>query len=171
MKIGILSDTHRKVGRARRIIEMLVLEGAEAFIHAGDVVDPENLALLEDTGLPYKAVFGNNDGALAHLEECYDIHREPYRFTMGGCSFRLMHYPFWLAHAHEDIVIYGHTHERHIAWHKPHLFLNPGEACARNKRVSEAMMLEILPERFIVTAYARILKTDKWECDIQEFTR
>ncbi|MEF3191950.1 MAG: YfcE family phosphodiesterase [Campylobacterales bacterium] len=171
MKIGIISDTHRRVGRAWRAIEMLVREGAQAFIHAGDIVEEENLELLEETGLPYRAVFGNNDTALLHLEGRYDVHKEPYRFEMGGCTFRLMHYPFWLGHPHEDVIIYGHTHERHISYKHPHLFLNPGEACARNKNESEAMMLEIHEDRFIVTAYSRTIKTDIWKSERKEFMR
>ena len=33
MKIGILSDTHKKVGRAKKAIELLVKQGVKALVH------------------------------------------------------------------------------------------------------------------------------------------
>ena len=45
MKIGILSDTHSKVGKAKKAIDFLLKEGAEFFIHAGDICEVEVLEI------------------------------------------------------------------------------------------------------------------------------
>ncbi|WP_456452506.1 metallophosphoesterase family protein, partial [Hydrogenimonas sp.] len=63
MRLGILSDTHKKAGRARRAIDMLLQNGAEWLVHAGDIGREETLAYMEGSGVPYVAVLGNNDRA------------------------------------------------------------------------------------------------------------
>jgi len=41
MKIGIISDTHRKVKKTKKAISLLIENGAEFIIHAGDIVEVE----------------------------------------------------------------------------------------------------------------------------------
>ncbi len=41
MKIGILSDTHKKEKRSQKVVDLLVKNGAEFLIHAGDIVKAE----------------------------------------------------------------------------------------------------------------------------------
>ena len=48
MKIGIISDTHKKLGRAIKAIDYLIKEGAEYILHAGDIVREEVLEYLEE---------------------------------------------------------------------------------------------------------------------------
>ncbi|MCJ7766672.1 MAG: metallophosphoesterase family protein, partial [Thiovulaceae bacterium] len=64
MKIGILSDTHKKEKRSQQVIDHLLKNGAEFLIHGGDIVKEQILEQLAESGLPYLAVYGNND---AHL--------------------------------------------------------------------------------------------------------
>lgn len=59
MKIGILSDTHDKLGRTITAVEKLAAAGAEALIHCGDLTGPEIIYACE--GLPTYYVFGNNE--------------------------------------------------------------------------------------------------------------
>lgn len=59
MKIGILSDTHDKLGRTITAVEKLAAAGAEALIHCGDLTGPEIVYACE--GLPTYFVLGNND--------------------------------------------------------------------------------------------------------------
>jgi predicted phosphodiesterase len=54
MKIGIMSDTHKKVGRAKKVIDLLIENGAEYILHAGDIVKEEVLEYLE-LKIPYIA--------------------------------------------------------------------------------------------------------------------
>jgi uncharacterized protein len=59
MRIGILSDTHDRLERTARAVELLRAEGAEALFHCGDLTGPE---VVEACGvLPCHFVFGNND--------------------------------------------------------------------------------------------------------------
>ncbi|WP_457598031.1 metallophosphoesterase family protein [Hydrogenimonas sp.] len=162
MTIGILSDTHKKVGRARRVIDMLLDNGAQFLIHAGDIGREEVLAHMERSGLPYAAVLGNNDRKLAGLTERYHLFKEPHYFTIGTVSFKLMHHPWYLS-PDSDIVIFGHTHKFSLECRRDRrLFLNPGEACARNKPVSEAALLKIDTDAWEITHCQRRIKETEW---------
>lgn len=59
MRLGILADTHDKIERTRRAVELLTAAGADAFAHCGDFVNPQMLRYL--TARPLYFVFGNND--------------------------------------------------------------------------------------------------------------
>jgi len=170
LKIGILSDTHRKVGRTKKIVELLKSSGAEYLIHAGDIVEEATLKELQKSGIPFTAVFGNNDKHLRELKEEFKLVYEPSYFGLDGLKFKLMHIPIYL-NPDADVVIFGHTHKKYINFTGKTLFLNPGEACARNKELSECMMLETSNEKFIVTYFYRKIKTDTWNTNETEFER
>lgn len=170
MKIGILSDTHKKLKKARKVIQLLQDEGAEFFIHAGDVVEREVLDLLESTNKRYVAVYGNNDAHLAEYHNNYNLVEEPYYFKLANTKFKLMHHPFYMSRDTE-VVVFGHTHQFEVEMKSGTLFLNPGEACARNKPVSECAMLEIDDDAFVLTHYTRKKKADTFKAKEFHFTR
>ena len=161
MKIGILSDTHKKEKRSQKVIDHLVKNGAEFLIHAGDIVRPAMLDQLVNSGLRYIAVYGNNDAHLHELHNNYNLVQEPHYFKLAKTKFKLMHLPFFLS-PDTEVVLFGHTHMFDCEFTNGTLFLNPGEACARNKPVSECAMLEVTDSYFNVTYYARELKTKKF---------
>ena len=162
MKIGILSDTHKKEKRSQKVIDLLIENGAEFLIHAGDIVKPEMLEQLKNSGLRYVAVYGNNDAHLHELHNHYNLVQEPHYFKLSKTKFKLMHLPFFMS-PDSEIIIYGHTHIFDCEFTNGTLFLNPGEACARNKDVSECAMLEVTHDYFNVTYYSRQLKTKKFK--------
>jgi putative phosphoesterase len=162
MKIGILSDTHTKSGRSQKVIDHLLSEGAEFLIHAGDIGKPEHLKQLKASGRRYIAVYGNNDASLHEYHNRFNLVQEPHYFKLAQTKFKLMHLPFYMS-ADTEVVLFGHTHTFECDFKNGTLFLNPGEACARNKPVSECAMLEVSDERFEVTYYARPLKADRFE--------
>ena len=170
MVFGILSDTHKKAGRARKAIDMLVQNGAKYLIHAGDIGKEETLAYMEETGLPYVAVLGNNDRSLAHLMERYALFREPHYFQAGGLRIKLMHHPWYLT-PDADLVVYGHTHRFAVRAEGNTLFLNPGEVCARNKPISEAVLLKVLPDRWEAVHCRRRIKEASWHYETFRFPR
>ena len=47
MKIGVLSDTHTKVKKSQQNIDMLLSNGAEFLIHAGDIGEIDTLEQLK----------------------------------------------------------------------------------------------------------------------------
>lgn len=170
MKIGILSDTHTKAGRSQQVIDLLLKEGAEFFIHAGDIVKPEMLDQLKATGKRYIAVYGNNDAHLHEYHNRYNLVQEPHYFKLAGTKFKLMHLPFYMS-SDTEVVLFGHTHTFECDFKNNTLFLNPGEACARNKPVSECALLEVLPDAFNVTYFARKLKTKHFDARHFSFER
>ena len=154
MKIGIISDTHRKVAKAKKAINMLLKNGAEFIIHAGDIVEPEILELIKQTGLKYVAVYGNNDSHLLKYHNKYNLVKEPYYFKLANTKFKLMHMPYYMS-ADADIIVFGHTHMFLSEKKGSSLFLNSGEICARKKSLSECVMLEVTKHNYAVTYYWR----------------
>jgi len=156
MKIGLLSDTHKKVDYSQTVIDHLIAEGAEFLIHCGDIVKEEMLQQLKNSGKRYIAVYGNNDPHLAEVHNRYNLVQEPHYFKLARSNFKLMHLPFYMS-ADAEIVLFGHTHTFECDFKNGTLFLNPGEACARSKPVSECAMLEVSDALFTVTQYSRPL--------------
>lgn len=154
MKIGVLSDTHTKVKKAKATLDLLIENGAEFIVHAGDIVEYEILELLQNCGKSYVAVYGNNDAHLVQFHNDYNLVQEPYYFKLADTKFKLMHLPFYMA-PDTEVVIFGHTHEFKSEFVEGTLFLNPGESCARNKPISECALLEIKEKKFKVTYFSK----------------
>jgi len=161
MKIGLMSDSHKKVGRSKKVIDLLKEHGAEQIIHAGDIVKKEILDLLEASELPYIAVYGNNDAHLYRHNNIYNLVEEPYNFHFDTLSVSLMHHPTYISYE-RDIMIYGHTHDMDARFENQTLIINPGESCARDKSISECMLLDIDQEHYHITYFYRAIKTDSW---------
>ena len=170
MKIGILSDTHSKVGRAKKVIDHLIENGAEYLVHAGDICEVEVLEYMVERGLPYIAVYGNNDAHMVQHHRRFNLVQEPHLFTIDKQKFKLMHLPYYM-NPDADIIVFGHTHTFECDYKGSSLFINPGEACARNKPISECVMLSITDKNYDVTAYSRPLKTTKWKEQHMRFER
>jgi len=170
VKIGILSDTHKKEEYSQQVINHLLEEGAEFLIHAGDIVKEDVLMQLHNSGVRYVAVYGNNDSHLAEVHNNYNLVQEPHYFKLAQTKFKLMHLPFYM-NPDTEIVIFGHTHTFECDFKKETLFLNPGEVCARSKPISECAMLEVTDENFNVTHYTRPLKKTKFKARHFSFER
>ncbi|MDA3908069.1 MAG: YfcE family phosphodiesterase [Sulfurimonas sp.] len=170
MKIGLISDTHTKVKMAKAALDLLIKNGAEFIIHAGDIVEVEILDLLKNCAIRYIAVYGNNDAHLASYHGKYNLVQEPHYFKLANTKFKLMHMPYYMA-PDTDIVIFGHTHIFESDFKNSTLFLNPGEVCARNKSISECAMLEVTDSRFEVTYYTRDKKEDTFKHQLFSYER
>lgn len=147
MKIGILSDSHKKVSHAKNVIDALLERGAEFLIHAGDVVEVETLEYLHSRGVRYVAVYGNNDAHLISYQDKYNLVREPHYFKLAKTTFKLMHLPYYMS-GDTEVVIFGHTHEFFTEQRGKTLFINPGEVCGRKKPYTESALLEVQEEHF-----------------------
>jgi putative phosphoesterase len=170
VKIGILSDTHKKEGRSQKIINHLKANGAQFLIHAGDIVKVEMLEQLKNSGLKYIAVYGNNDAGLVEYHNQYNLVQEPHHFKLANTTMKLMHLPFYM-NADAEIIIFGHTHIAECDFKHKTLFLNPGEACARDEPVSTCMMLEVTDTTFYVTHYSRPIGSPVFEATLSTFER
>ncbi len=162
MKVAIISDSHSKVALTKDAIEFLKSQGAEYLIHAGDLESEDNLKLLKNSNLPYACVFGNNDRNLVQFSHKYNIHKEPYHFKIKETSFTLMHMPYYM-NSSSDVIVFGHTHVFEHEYKEKKLFLNPGEICAREKPLSEYVLLEINENEYIISYYSKNVDTNDYE--------
>ncbi len=170
LSIGILSDSHRTTAALQRFLDLLKSRGATHLLHAGDFHTPQHLQMLHDAGLPYAAVFGNNDAMLIPMAATCRIFHEPHYFSIEGIRFKLMHMPFYLDPEDADIVIYGHTHQVKFQYNEGVLVINPGEVCARDTGRYEAVLLDIFPDRYRVCRLF-FLDDDTLNEEITEFIR
>lgn len=154
MKIGIVSDSHKKLELLKEAIDRLKKDGAEFLVHAGDIVLEESLELLEKSGLPYQAVIGNNDLHLIEVTDRYNLYKEPHYFKIGDIRAKLMHLPYYLNNDAE-LIIYGHTHYFFARLNNNTLYINPGEICARKKPLSEFAMAEYKNGQWSVDYYRK----------------
>lgn len=161
MKIGIMSDTHRKIGKAKKVIDYFVKENVEYIIHAGDIVEIEVLKYIEETKIEYKAVYGNNDNHLLEYQNDFNLVEEPYYFYINKKKIKLMHKPYYLG-ADADIIIFGHTHDVHTQMNNGKLYLNPGETCGRDTNYSNFLILDIGEDNYKLKHYFRESKNDTW---------
>ena len=160
MKIGIVSDSHKKTGFLKDAIDRLKADGANFLIHAGDIVLKEGLELLKESSLPYKAVFGNNDARLYEYAKEYDIDLEPYYFHIENIKVKLMHHPYYMMND-ADLIVCGHTHYFKAEIQNGTLYINPGEICARKKPVSEFVMVEKTQKGWSLRVYTKELLKNK----------
>lgn len=170
MKIGILSDSHLKSDYTKDVIDFLKCEGCEYLIHAGDLCIEKNLQLLEESGLRYIAVFGNNDRNLFELSSKYNIKQEPYYFKIKESKFKLMHLPYHLT-PDADIVVFGHTHIFENDYKNNTLFVNPGEVCAREKPLIECVQLEIKENEYIIRRYFKKINENLFQKEEYNYER
>ena len=161
MKIGILSDSHKKTALHKDAIEHLVSQGVEYLLHAGDIMLEEHLQMLEETNLSYACVYGNNDTALIPLHGKYNIFKEPYYFTIEDLKVKMMHLPYFMS-ADADMVISGHTHTFEASLNNKTLFVNPSEVCAREKPLTECAIVHVESGKFKVEHYFRELNKKSW---------
>ena len=164
IRIGILSDTHKRGDLQEEAIAHLKKEGAQYLLHLGDLELLANLEALANSGLPYASVFGNNDYALKGMENSFRIKKEPYYLKIKDTTIKMMHLPYYLS-ADTDIVLYGHTHKFNCEYKNGTLFLNPGEICARNKNLSECAMIEVKEKKFFVKYYFRELDKNNYNSE------
>jgi putative phosphoesterase len=125
IRIGLISDTHGLL----RPQALDFLEGSDAILHAGDIVDPATLERLAELA-PLTSVRGNNDiGAWAGaLPETVTV-------TLGGVVIHMLHDMKELAidpvASGVRVVVTGHTHKPACAQRDGVLYVNPGAAGRR----------------------------------------
>ena len=132
-RIGVISDTHGYLDpRVPRLFR-----GVTHIIHAGDVVDPAILGVLEAIA-PLTAVSGNVDGDELAAALPGEVTGEiaGVRFVVGHKRKRLLKdlaagkIAGVTDDAVPDLVVYGHDHVPAAAWVDGTLYLDPGSASA-----------------------------------------
>lgn len=154
LKIGVISDSHHRSDIAKSAIDYLKEKSVDLLLHAGDIVEISTLKDMRDSGIPYKAVLGNNDSFLKSCESEFEIYPEPYDFEFKNLKIRLMHHPFYFENS-ANLTIYGHTHFFAGVLNGANLTLNSGEICARKKPKHEFAYIEFENSKF------RVFKVEK----------
>ena len=139
MRVGIISDSVDFVPMIRRAVERFYSAGCGLVIHAGDLIAPFAVAVLEGLDCPFKAIYGNNDGEKVGLKVKAatlggSIEEPPLVVEAGGARILVIHdCSLWQQEAARhsaDVVIFGHTHdtvvERAEGADRP-VGINPGE--------------------------------------------
>ena len=144
MQIAILSDTH--MPRGARMLPPACLEicrGADAILHAGDLIDVAVLELLRALGPPVHAIHGNVDsGAVRRLLA------PRVQVTLAGVRVGMLHDPGRVAgrvarlHAafpHCEAVVFGHTHMPEHKELDGFQIFNPGSPTERRRAPEHTM--------------------------------
>ena len=135
MKIALISDTHDHVDRLSRALEVFAEAGAEAMIHAGDMVAPFTAERLVDFAGPIRVVFGNCDGERKGLARVIkSIAQPPIAFELGGRRFVLAHSLTQISNdmlGKAEAAVVGHAHKAEQRHEGQTLIVNPGECCGR----------------------------------------
>ncbi len=143
LTVAVISDTHMPRGKRRLPVERLA--GADAILHAGDLMELEVLQALQALGPPVHAVRGNVDSheLIVRLPLMRTVQFEGVRIGMvhdaGASQGRLarMRRRFPDAHA----VVFGHSH---IPLHEEHddfQIFNPGSPTDRRRQPRHTMGL------------------------------
>ncbi len=144
MKVGLISDTHAMDKRLPQTV-LDAFDGVEMILHAGDLVTQEVLSALAEIA-PVTAVHGNLDTPATRLALPYKtvvlvegkriglIHGDrvpnPNRVLPPPIDYAALHTYLVSEFANEvpDCIVYGHTHQAHIASYQDILMVNPGSA-------------------------------------------
>jgi uncharacterized protein len=137
--VVVLADTHIRRGSSRRLPDTVyaMLDGADAVLHAGDVVIPELIHELEGFA-PTWAVLGNNDA------ELFGVLPETVEVTIDGVRIAMIHdsgprtgRPARMRRRfpEADIVVYGHSHDpEDAAGEEGQRLFNPGSPTERRRQ-------------------------------------
>jgi hypothetical protein len=144
MRLAIVSDTHLPRGKRKLPAACIErMEGADAILHAGDLMEAEVLELLERLGPPVHAVRGNVDSAAlqARLPATRVVQAAGARIAMlhdsGPATGRLARMRRRFSDA--DVVVFGHSH---IPLHEEHdgfAIFNPGSPTERRRSPRHTM--------------------------------
>ena len=128
MRVAVLSDTHVRRGGRKALPAAALdhLRGADAILHAGDVLEQWFLDELAELA-PVHAVLGNNDAGL-DLPERLQLDLEGVRVGMvhdsGARAGREARLARWFPAC--DLVVFGHSHIPLDARGHGQRLLNPG---------------------------------------------
>ncbi len=135
MRLGILSDTHDRIGHVRIALNLFRGLKCDLLLHAGDYCSPFMIPLFEKWEL--HGVFGNNDGDHYRLQQKFSaigahLHGEFMDREIGGRRIAMYHgtqpgiTDALVRCGTYDLVVTGHTHQAENRLLGRTLHLNPG---------------------------------------------
>jgi putative phosphoesterase len=143
LTVAVISDTHMPRGKRRLPVERLA--GADAILHAGDLMEPEVLHALQALGPPVHAVRGNVDSheLIVRLPLMRTVQFEGVRIGMvhdaGASQGRLAR--LRRRFPDTDAVVFGHSHIPLHEEHEGFQIFNPGSPTDRRRQPRHTMGL------------------------------
>lgn len=160
MRVVAISDTHVRRGGRRVMPKAAVdhLRGADAILHAGDVLEQWFLDDLAELA-PVHAVLGNNDIGI-HLPERRELVLAGVRIGMvhdsGARVGRESRLARWFPAC--DLVVFGHSHAPLDVRGQGQRLLNPGSPTDRRAQPHHTLAVLDLDDGKILST--RIVKLD-----------
>lgn len=133
MKIGVLADSHDNLVKLKKAVKYFNNSDVKVVLHAGDYVAPFSVVILNRLRVPYKGVFGNNDGEKKGLAQMSQgkIVDGPLSILLSGKRILVFHakpdIDKLIEKKQADLIIYGHSHKVDISSKDGVLVVNPGE--------------------------------------------
>lgn len=148
MRIVVISDSHRAIGRLLEIVEMHK-NTADLFIFLGDIDDDFDTVLDVYPKIRYYRVVGNNDWYSPHpTEQIVDVQGKRI-FMAHGHTYGVKHgYDKIIEHSKEigaDICLFGHTHLQYTNYDDGLYIMNPGSV-----RIGKYGMIDILKDSIML---------------------
>ncbi|MEN8152630.1 MAG: YfcE family phosphodiesterase [Acidobacteriota bacterium] len=156
LKIAIISDSHDNTKSLKTAVKIANEHKCSYFFHLGDIVSPYSAKFLGKFNGVVKGVFGNCDGDRVELTRVFnnfggEINNPPYKFSIDGKSFVLMHEPYLLEEiiksSEFDYVFYGHLHKVDKRKIGKTNVLNPGESSGF-KKISNFFIMDLFTNNF-----------------------
>jgi len=152
LRIGVLSDTHRKLDLARKALKDI--GKLDLLLHAGDHYQ-DALTLGKEFNVPVKAVVGNCDFfSNKPSEEVLQLGKYKLLLTHGhqyGVKRGLQNIYYRGLETGVDIIVFGHTHTPVHIIHEGMHILNPGSiGLPRGNSGPSYALITIEPELSIV---------------------
>jgi uncharacterized protein len=137
MKIGLISDTHDKIGHILRAVKVFQNRNVDIVLHAGDFVS--SIAIEAFAGVKLVGVLGNNDTDVRGLTLAFnkihgDLNGEIFETLYDGLKFAVYHgtniarKEGLINSGKYDVFVYGHTHRRDNRIIGTTKVINPGTA-------------------------------------------
>ncbi|MBC8289720.1 MAG: metallophosphoesterase family protein [Planctomycetes bacterium] len=148
MKLGVLADTHDRLERTQRAVDILIAAGANTLIHCGDLTGWDIVEAC--SVLPFCFVFGNHDAdTVPDLRQAADDFGATClewggEVTLSGSRIAIVHGHLTsdlrpLLESSPEFLFSGHSHEARDWQNGPTRRVNPG-AIHRAREFSVALV-------------------------------
>ena len=154
MKVAIISDTHDNTVLLKKVLEDLNAQDISILLHAGDLVSPLILRLVDSLfkGKMY-FVFGNNEGEkfvlakIALESDKIECHNHEAEMEIAGKRIYMIHYSSIgekIARLQEhDLIIAGHDHKHRVLKFGKSVFINPGNLATTTSEENSYVVFDI----------------------------
>ena len=138
MLVGVVSDTHNRVGHVKEIVNLFNQHMVSLVVHTGDITNSKTLNHFSKLNCPLKGVYGNNDRSEVGLQEVceennFKFQEPPLSLNLDGIKVVVFHEPdlidgYLQNHKDLDIILHGHTHRYREETINDIIYFNPGES-------------------------------------------